>query len=235
MKCYREIKLNILNNREEREDDKMFKIKDIITISDYITIVNIVFGMLAILFHEFRFIYIAIVFDAMDGYVARKTNTVSDFGAELDSICDVVSFGVAPAYLVYYYFEGTFSLMASLIFLICGALRLARFGILDVKYFVGLPIPAGALVLSVVCELFLKYTNVIEYNLTSMLIIPLLTTMFGLLMISDIKYPKYPNKISMVIFAISLILATFGIFELLSVCAIGYVSYGILKMDVEKF
>jgi CDP-diacylglycerol--serine O-phosphatidyltransferase len=212
---------------------KMFKIKDIITISDYVTILNIVFGMLAILFHDFRFIYIAIVFDAMDGYVARKTNTVSDFGAELDSICDVVSFGVAPAYLVYYYFEGTFSLITSLVFLICGALRLARFGILDVKYFVGLPIPAGALVLSIICELFLKYSNVIGYNFTD-IIVPILTLVFGLLMISDIKYPKYPNKIGMAIFAISLILAVFGIFEPLAVCAIGYVGYSVLKMDIEK-
>ncbi|WP_421077843.1 CDP-diacylglycerol--serine O-phosphatidyltransferase [Methanothermococcus sp. Ax23] len=211
----------------------MFKIKDIITISDYVTILNIVFGMLAILFHDFRFIYIAIVFDAMDGYVARKTNTVSDFGAELDSICDVVSFGVAPAYLVYYYFEGTFSLITSLVFLICGALRLARFGILDVKYFVGLPIPAGALVLSIICELFLKYSNVIGYNFTD-IIVPILTLVFGLLMISDIKYPKYPNKIGMAIFAISLILAVFGIFEPLAVCAIGYVGYSVLKMDIEK-
>ena len=189
--------------------------------------------MLAILFHDFRFIYIAIVFDAMDGYVARKTNTVSDFGAELDSICDVVSFGVAPAYLVYYYFEGTFSLITSLVFLICGALRLARFGILDVKYFVGLPIPAGALVLSIICELFLKYSNVIGYNFTD-IIVPILTLVFGLLMISDIKYPKYPNKIGMAIFAISLILAVFGIFEPLAVCAIGYVGYSVLKMDIEK-
>ncbi|WP_292459770.1 CDP-diacylglycerol--serine O-phosphatidyltransferase [Methanothermococcus sp.] len=211
----------------------MFKIKDIITISDYVTIINIIFGMLAILFHDFRFIYIAIVFDAMDGYIARKTNTVSDFGAELDSICDVVSFGVAPAYLLYYYFEGTFSLIASLVFLICGALRLARFGILDVKYFVGLPIPAGALVLSITCELFLRYSNIVGYNFSD-IIVPILAVLFGLLMISDIKYPKYPNKIGMAIFAISLILAVFGIFEPLAVCAIGYIGYGVLKMDIEK-
>ena len=205
----------------------MFEIRKIITISDYITIINIVLGMCAILFHDFRFIYLSIVFDALDGYVARKTNTVSDFGAELDSICDVVSFGVAPAYLMYYYFNGTFSLMASLIFLICGALRLARFGILDVKHFIGLPIPAGALILAVSCEFFLNY-NVIDCNLTSF-VVPALTVIFGLLMISDIEYPKYPNKIMMGIFAISLILGMFGIFEVLGVCAVGYVLYGLFK------
>jgi CDP-diacylglycerol--serine O-phosphatidyltransferase len=152
---------------------------------------------------------------------------VSDFGAELDSICDVVSFGVAPAYLMYYYFNGTFSLMASLIFLICGALRLARFGILDVKHFIGLPIPAGALILAVSCEFFLNY-NVIDYNLASF-VVTALTIIFGLLMISDIEYPKYPNKIIMAIFAISLILGMFGIFEPLGVCAVSYVLYGLFK------
>ncbi len=211
----------------------MFEIRKIITISDYITLINIILGMCAIIFHDFRFIYLSIVFDALDGYVARKTNTVSDFGAELDSICDVVSFGVAPAYLMYYYFNGTFSLMASLIFLICGALRLARFGILDVRYFIGLPIPAGALILVISCEFFLNY-KLIEYNLASFIVIPALTIIFGLLMISDIEYPKYPNKVMMGIFAISLILAMFGIFEPLGVCAVGYVLYGLVK-NVSKY
>ena len=214
----------------------MFKIKNIITISDYITIINIILGMLAILFHDFRFIYVAIVFDALDGYIARKTNTVSDFGAQLDSLCDVVSFGVAPAYLLYFYFENTLTLIASLVFLICGTLRLARFGILDVKYFVGLPIPAGALILSVFCQLFLRYSkdlgNIIGMDINN-LIPSLLAVLVGLIMISDIKYPKYPNKIALILFGISLILSLVGVFEVLFICAIGYVLYGILKMDIE--
>ncbi len=215
-------------------DDNMFKIRKIITISDYITLINIILGMCAILFHDFRFIYVAIVFDALDGYVARKTNTVSDFGAELDSICDVVSFGVAPSYLMYYYFNGTLSLIASLVFLICGALRLARFGILDIKNFIGLPIPAGALILAVSCEFFLKYDDIINYNLSSIIIVPIFTIIIGLLMISDIEYPKYPNKITMGIFAISLILSIFGIFEPLGICAVGYVCYGLFNHILKK-
>ena len=211
----------------------MFKIRKIITISDYVTAINIILGMCAILFHDFRFIYASIVFDALDGYVARKTNTVSDFGAELDSICDVVSFGVAPAYLLYYYFNSPISLVASLIFLVCGALRLARFGVLDVKYFIGLPIPAGALILAITCEFFLNYNNyiinygIVENNIN--IIISILGVIFGALMISDIKYPKYPNKIMMGIFGASLILSMFGKFEALGVCAVCYVIYGIVS------
>ncbi|HID47614.1 MAG TPA: CDP-diacylglycerol--serine O-phosphatidyltransferase, partial [Methanococcaceae archaeon] len=75
----------------------MLEIREIITISDYLTLINIVLGMLGLIFQDFRYIYLALVFDALDGYIARKTNTVTDFGAQLDSISDIVSFGVAPA------------------------------------------------------------------------------------------------------------------------------------------
>ncbi|ABR54398.1 CDP-diacylglycerol--serine O-phosphatidyltransferase [Methanococcus vannielii SB] len=201
----------------------MFKIRNIITISDYVTIINIIFGMLAILLHDFRFIYISIVFDALDGVVARKTNTVSDFGAELDSICDVVSFGVAPAYLIYHYFDSTVVLIASMVFLIAGALRLARFGILDVKNFIGLPIPAAALFLCVVTETFLKYGIASNYSVSFFAIFS------GILMISDIDYIKYPKKPFLAIFGLSIVLSLINITEPLFLCAILYVLYGIFN------
>ncbi|UXM84639.1 CDP-diacylglycerol--serine O-phosphatidyltransferase [Methanococcus aeolicus] len=213
----------------------MFKIRKIITISDYVTAINIILGLCAIIFHDFRFIYASIVFDALDGFVARKTNTVSDFGAELDSICDVVSFGVAPAYLLYYYFNSPYALVASLIFLVCGAFRLARFGVLDVKYFIGLPIPAGALILAIICEFFINYNNyIVNYGISENIInivVSILGVIFGVLMISDISYPKYPNKIMMGIFGVSLILSMFGIFEPLGICAVCYVIYGLFKNE----
>ncbi|MBW9221538.1 CDP-diacylglycerol--serine O-phosphatidyltransferase, partial [Methanothermococcus sp. SCGC AD-155-C09] len=126
---------------------------------------------------------------------------------------------------------------ASLIYIICGALRLARFGVLDVKYFVGLPIPAGALILSVFCQLILRYSKDLEdigIDINN-LILSLLAFLVGLVMISDIKYPKYPNKVALIIFGISLILSLFGVFEILLICAIGYLLYGILKMDMESY
>ncbi|HET9410059.1 MAG TPA: CDP-diacylglycerol--serine O-phosphatidyltransferase [Candidatus Sulfotelmatobacter sp.] len=118
----------------------------------------------------------AVLFDGFDGYVARKTNTSSDFGRELDSLADVITFGVAPAMLAWTW---GFHLMppvmltewhikltqigaiASFLFLIAGASRLARFNITTnaqpsnpgrpgKKYFVGMPIPAGAGVIAAV-------------------------------------------------------------------------------------
>ncbi|MEI7704463.1 MAG: CDP-diacylglycerol--serine O-phosphatidyltransferase [Deltaproteobacteria bacterium] len=103
-------------------------------------------------------IFFAIFFDMFDGRVARMTRTQSDFGVQLDSLADVVSFGAAPALLVYKWAlapMGFLGLFISFSFAACGALRLARFNVLAARgdkashrYFVGLPIPlaAGALV-----------------------------------------------------------------------------------------
>jgi CDP-diacylglycerol--serine O-phosphatidyltransferase len=118
----------------------------------------------------------AIIFDGLDGRIARMTNTASEFGRELDSLADVITFGVAPSLLAYLWgvrqvvpsgypvVEARlmhFGLVVCFLFLICGACRLARFNISvnpqprnpgrpDRKYFVGMPIPAGAGVLAAV-------------------------------------------------------------------------------------
>jgi CDP-diacylglycerol--serine O-phosphatidyltransferase len=122
----------------------------------------------------------AIIFDSVDGRVARMTRTTSDFGKELDSLADVITFGVAPALLAYIWgfrmLPATFfpvlrdrilplGVVASFLFLICGACRLARFNISinphpmnpgrpGRKYFVGMPIPAGAGVIASVVHCF---------------------------------------------------------------------------------
>lgn len=121
-------------------------------------------------------IIFAMLFDALDGRIARMTNTQSEFGRELDSLADVITFGVAPSFLAYLWgvremwpsaypdFQARlarFGLVICFLFLICGACRLARFNISvnpqprnpgrpDRKYFVGMPIPAGAGVLAAV-------------------------------------------------------------------------------------
>lgn len=115
-------------------------------------------------------IVFAIIFDGLDGRIARMTNTQSDFGRELDSLADVIAFGVAPSLLAYLWgvqqvvSDSTmdvekhlmhFGMVVCFLFLICGACRLARFNVSvdpkprnpgrpDRKYFVGMPIPAGA-------------------------------------------------------------------------------------------
>jgi CDP-diacylglycerol--serine O-phosphatidyltransferase len=97
------------------------------------------------------FIILANILDGVDGYAARLTHTTSQFGVELDSLADVVSFGVAPAVLVYFWALvpwGNWGWLAACTYVVCGALRLARFNVQSknaVKsHFVGLPIPAAA-------------------------------------------------------------------------------------------
>jgi CDP-diacylglycerol--serine O-phosphatidyltransferase len=96
-------------------------------------------------------IFIAMVFDGLDGRVARLTHTQSEFGAEYDSLSDMVSFGVAPALVVYEWVLkdlGKLGWIAAFVYCACAALRLARFNatiaIVDKKFFQGLPSPAAA-------------------------------------------------------------------------------------------
>jgi CDP-diacylglycerol---serine O-phosphatidyltransferase len=113
----------------------------------------------------------AVLFDFLDGRVARMTNSTTQFGVEFDSIADVLTFGIAPAVLAYAWGYGFFPAIGKLawaisfLYLICGALRLARFNVqaskpalqkpnaspkVDKKAFVGLPIPAGASLIAAV-------------------------------------------------------------------------------------
>jgi CDP-diacylglycerol--serine O-phosphatidyltransferase len=99
----------------------------------------------------------AVILDILDGRIARLTGTQSEFGAQLDSLADAVSFGVAPALLAYLWALGTLPRVgwpAAFLFLACGVLRLARFNIqhssMDARFFVGLPIPAAAATLAAV-------------------------------------------------------------------------------------
>ena len=101
------------------------------------------------------FIVLAAVFDVLDGMVARLTKSTSELGGELDSLCDAVSFGVAPAFLLYkaYFFQQKeFGVVLAALPAMAGVLRLARYNIqsaadTDKRYFRGMPIPAGALTL----------------------------------------------------------------------------------------
>jgi len=96
-------------------------------------------------------IFIAMLWDGLDGRVARLTNTQSEFGEQYDSMADMVSFGVAPALLMYFYlFEGLGKIgwIGAFVYVAAGSLRLARFntqiGVQDKRYFQGLPSPAAA-------------------------------------------------------------------------------------------
>ena len=142
-------------------------------------------------------ILFAVIFDSVDGRVARMTKTESDFGVQMDSLADVISFGVAPAILVYQWGLTHFGLVGMLVaffYTACGALRLARFNVLTAsgagtpKYFTGLPIPlAGASIVSLVL-LHFKMGGV-QLGYQPLLIVVVL--LLALLMISNIRYRTF--------------------------------------------
>lgn len=143
----------------------------------------------------------SIVFDTFDGKVARWTHTSSKFGMELDSLADGVSFGVAPAVLIYGFAlhqAGVFGLIASFLFISATLLRLARFNIEAPDegvqtYFKGIPAPAGAAclaatVLAAININFVEFSN-FELNTLACLVI-----LVGFLMVSTVKYKTLKGK-----------------------------------------
>jgi CDP-diacylglycerol---serine O-phosphatidyltransferase len=142
-------------------------------------------------------ILIAMVFDGLDGRIARMTRTTSKFGAEYDSLADLVAFGVAPAILSYHWALmsfGKWGWLAAFLFVTCGALRLARFNvqtaIIDSKVFNGLAIPAGASVVATTVLLYFKLDGEGQFHSLSILIG---TIAVALLMVSSIKYYSFKD------------------------------------------
>jgi CDP-diacylglycerol---serine O-phosphatidyltransferase len=144
-------------------------------------------------------IYIAAIFDALDGMVARLTNSTSELGVELDSLSDIVSFGAAPSFLLYktyFYSMGTWGVIISALPLIAGGFRLARFNIQLVgfskSFFLGLPIPSSALTIASFVLAFYNdgFPKPISDFITPMILV------LSFLMVSNIRYETLP-KISL--------------------------------------
>lgn len=142
-------------------------------------------------------IFVAMVFDGLDGRVARLTNTQSEFGAEYDSMADIVSFGIAPALVAYNWAlhdVGKLGWLAAFIFVAGGALRLARFntahGSSDPRYFQGLAIPSAAAIVAGLVWVGAKY-DIDPENVS--LIVVFFTIACGLLMVSNFKYHSFKD------------------------------------------
>jgi len=140
-------------------------------------------------------VIIAVVFDMLDGKIARATKTTSRFGVEYDSLADLVSFGVAPGLMMYLWAlkpYGRLGWLAAFLFMACGALRLARFntqaGIVSSDYFIGLPIPAGAGMNAVTLLLFSRLDMGGETNPVLILV---MLYVLSFLMVSPIKYNSF--------------------------------------------
>jgi CDP-diacylglycerol--serine O-phosphatidyltransferase len=151
------------------------------------------------------------VFDALDGFVARATNTQSAFGVQLDSIADVMNFGCAPGLLLYCYGFAQMGAahptlvrmggLACFVFVACGALRLARFNVMvgktDPRYFVGMPITAGA---ACVASVVVAWPDPVA-DMAGAFLVMLLMVAVGTLMVSTIRFPssKQPKSKAMLV------------------------------------
>lgn len=142
-------------------------------------------------------IFIAMILDGLDGRVARLTNTQSEFGAEYDSLSDMVSFGLAPALIIYEWSlsgMGKIGWLAAFIYTAGAALRLARFntqvGIADKRYFQGLASPSAAAIVAGLVWVGVDY----GINGTEMRVLSVILTLgCGLLMVSNVRYYSFKD------------------------------------------
>jgi CDP-diacylglycerol---serine O-phosphatidyltransferase len=203
-----------------------------------------------------KMIGIAVLLDGVDGRIARLTNTVSDFGRELDSLADVITFGIAPAVLAYAwgirFIEAPAMLLTYIhkigyfvcfLFVLCGSARLARFNITtnpipknpgraDRKYFVGLPIPSAAGMVAAV--VFASEGTALQWWPFSILWLILLTAL-ALLMVSMWRYPSFKDihllrprsPVSVILIGALIYLIWIAAQPVLLVLAVAYVGSGV--------
>jgi len=172
-----------------------------------LTLIGVCIGLTSIRFAldgRFEFAIIAIIFaaliDGLDGRIARLIKGTSKVGKELDSLTDMISFGVAPAFIMYFWklnSLGRFGWLLCLVFVICVALRLARFNVNSNQepswrdnFFEGVPSPAGGILVLTPLIISLSGFNFIKLNYD--LIVPIFFVVTSFLLIS--KFPSYSFK-----------------------------------------
>lgn len=166
------------------------------SLPNILTVSNLFLGVLAIIlaFQGDQYVdyaaitvIIGMLADGLDGRVARMLNAQSEFGKELDSLSDVITFGVAPAFIMYVVVLQDFNLLGifvTAIFPICGALRLARFNVQAgvPGYFIGLPITAAGGVLA---------TLALYHQVFNPVLLAVSMLLLAFLMVSKVKYPNF--------------------------------------------
>ena len=192
-------------------------------------------------------IVIAAIFDALDGIMARLTKSSSELGVELDSLSDVISFGAAPAFLIYstylYHYNATGIVISSLI-LIAGGFRLARFNVqlvgFDKEYFTGLPIPSSGITIAAFVLAYYDHGFTEPY---ASFIIPMVIIL-SFLMVSKIRYDtipkpsiseikKKPFHFIFIAAAVTLLIITSG--KALFYIFVFIILFGIFKYIFNKF
>ena len=211
-----------------------------------LTLINVCIGLSSIKFAldaKFELSIIAIIFaaifDALDGRVARLLKGTSLVGKELDSLADLISFGVAPAFIMYFWSLnnfGKFGWLLTMIYVVCVALRLARFNVSSNsepswkdEFFEGIPSPAGGILILMPLILSLSEINIVTVNYN--IAVPVFFILISLMLIS--KVPTFAfKKISiprrMTIFALFGVVLFFGLlliytFKVLVICGLIYI------------
>jgi CDP-diacylglycerol--serine O-phosphatidyltransferase len=190
--------------------------------------------------------------DFFDGRVARIARRESPFGREFDSLADIVSFGVAPAFLVYqivlYQFDRTGWLIAAM-YLVCGGIRLARFNVLtnlggakSKGEFIGLPIPSGAaLVVSMTLLMMWLLGHERELGWSRWVLLGLMV-LVSILMVSNVRYPTFKNvewtlrrgvaALAVAVLGLLLLITHFEV--TLAAVFVVYMLYGLVRPWVSK-
>ncbi|EAK0441693.1 CDP-diacylglycerol--serine O-phosphatidyltransferase [Campylobacter lari] len=186
------------------------------------------------------YIILSLICDGLDGRVARATNSTSKFGVEFDSLADLIAFGVAPAILFYMsigYEYGRFGSLIAGLFVVFGAIRLARFNVTTGTYepsvFIGLPIPTAAVVSALWVSAYLYYDFLHDFSL----IIIYIQMLLAFLMVSNIRYPSFKkidlkraNVLKVLILLVILFSMLYLYFlESALIIASLYVLYGIVR------
>lgn len=230
----------------------------VVVVPSLFTLFNLFFGFWSLvlasrgeLVRAGWFIVFAGILDMLDGRVARLSRTGSRFGAELDSLVDVVSFGVAPAYLMY---QGHFAEAGSAAWIFCyfyvmaAAIRLARFNVTQAgiakTYFIGLPSPAAGMTLAT----YWPFTRTALYgdvfaSLPWAQLLPFLMIALTILMVSNVRYAHFPraglrDARGLLGLTILLCILFFGIWrpdEFFFLLGLAYMTYGVLRAVVLGF
>ena len=226
-----------------------------VSLPNGLTLANLFFGIFAIVAAsrgEFAtaglYVVIGGIADALDGRVARATNTGSDFGSELDSLVDIISFGLAPAMIMYFAVlnrEG-WDWIFSFLYVAAAALRLARFNIEQAgrakTYFHGLPSPAAGLTLATYYWFSQTplYSEANIANLPWHIMLRFVMGGLSILMISDVSYPAFPavgyRTLREILGSIAVAVTILGVFiiprQFFFPACLGYVLYGLIKTAV---
>ncbi len=201
-------------------------VKSITLLPSLVTILNGIFGFASLVFasmpqadegttdmhfvYAAAFIFLGMIADMLDGQLARMSQSTSSFGGQLDSLCDVISFGIAPAFLMFKLIAYRLAIvawanerlvvrfvwLAALTYVSCAVIRLARFNVeneddsSDHKSFIGLPSPAAA---GVIASLVLFHEKLLPGSVFVPYILPVITMAVGTLMVSRVRYPHVVN------------------------------------------